>query len=229
MTDRENRRNKGNAPFDWHGEQAMARRAPTSDQIVDAALEIAARSSWEAVRLHEVAAALGITLDEVRQHFSEKEDVVEAWFDRADAAMLQAADSEGFAELPPRQRLHRLVMAWLGALEPHRRTTRQMICGKLEPGHLHIQLPGLLRVSRTVQWIREAARRDATYLRRALEETGLTSIYLATFFFWMRDDSPDSAATSRVLDRLLGCAESLDRAVYPRPHRAGASPEAERR
>jgi ubiquinone biosynthesis protein COQ9 len=187
------------------------------ERIVDAAVELGERKSWEAVRLHDVAAALGITLDDVRRHFREKEEVVEAWFDRADAAMLRLRETPGFLELAPRERLHRLIMTWLGALAPHRKVTRQMIYGKLEPGHVHFQIPGLLRVSRTVQWMREAAHRDATYLRRALEETGLTTIYLMTFFYWMNDDSPESAATARFLDGWLGLAERLDRAVYGAP------------
>ena len=39
------------------------------DQIVDTAVELGERTSWEAVRLHDVAATLGITLDDVRAHF----------------------------------------------------------------------------------------------------------------------------------------------------------------
>ncbi len=192
----------------------MATRDDVLDRIVDAALELGEQRSWEAVRLHDVADALGITLDEVRRHFREKEDVVDAWFDRADGAMLKLAESPDFPDLTPRQRLQRLIMTWLGTLAPHRKVTRQMIYGKLEPGHIHIQIPGLMRVSRTVQWMREAAHRDATYLRRALEETGLTTIYLMTFFFWMNDDTPGSASTARFLDGWLGLAERLDRAAY---------------
>jgi ubiquinone biosynthesis protein COQ9 len=184
------------------------------DKIVDTALELAGTRSWEAVRLHDIADAMKITLDEVRVHFREKEDVVDAWFDRADRAMLGLRENAEFLSLTPKLRLHRLMMAWFGALSGHRRATRQMIYGKMEPGHIHIQIPGLLRVSRTVQWMREAAHRDATYLRRALEETGLTSIYLATFFYWMNDDSPGSSRTSELLSRLLGAAETLDHLVY---------------
>jgi len=192
----------------------MPTREKTVARIVDAAVALGERSSWEAVRLHDVAAELGVSLDDVRAHFREKEDLVDAWFDRADAAMLKAGEVAGFHELPARQRLQRLILAWLDALAPHRRVTRQMIYGKLEPGHLHIQIPGLLRVSRTVQWVREAAHRDATFVRRALEETGLTTIYLATFFRWMRDESPDSVDTRRFLERSLNFAERLDRGVY---------------
>lgn len=192
----------------------MESQADIRERIVDTAIAIAERSSWEAVRLHAVAAELGVTLDDIRQHFREKEELIDAWFDRADSAMLRAAQGPDFPELTPRQRLHRLIMAWLGALAAHRRVTRQMIHGRLEPGHLHIQIPSLMRISRTVQWLREAAFRDATYLRRALEETGLTTIYLMTFARWLHDDSQDSVSTRRFLDRALAMAERLDHAVY---------------
>ena len=188
----------------------------TADQIVDTAVELGEQNSWEAVRLNDVAMALGITLDDVRAHFREKEDVVDAWFERADSAMLKVAQASDFPYLNPRQRLHRLIMAWLGALYPYRKTTRQMIFGKLEPGHIHIQVPGLIRISRTVQWMREAAGRNATYIRRALEETGLTTIYLAAFMHWMNDSSSGSAKTGRFLDNCLAIAESADRMLFAR-------------
>lgn len=208
----------------------MEAQDPDRERIVDAAIALAEQRDWESVRLHDVAARLGISLDDVRRHFREKEDLVDAWFDRADQAMLEKAAAPEFQHLSPRERLQRLIMSWLGALAAHRRVTRQMIYGKLEPGHIHIQFPGLMRVSRTVQWMREAAHRDATYVRRALEETGLTSIYLATFFYWMRDESPDAERTRRLLDRLLGAAERLDRLVYgcrlcrPAPPKESQSP-----
>jgi AcrR family transcriptional regulator len=161
-----------------------------------------------------VATALGIGLDDIRQQFREKEDLVDAWFDRADQAMLAAAAAPDFLALSTRQRLHRVIMHWLSALSPHRRVTRQMILGKLEPGHLHIQIPGLLRISRTVQWMREAAQRDTISMtRRALEETATTSIYLMTFIHWMMDDSPQSASTAAFLDRRLKEAETLARLI----------------
>ncbi|MEO8992814.1 MAG: TetR/AcrR family transcriptional regulator [Nitrosospira sp.] len=186
----------------------------TSDQIVGAAVELGEQKSWEAVRLRDVASVLEIGLDDVRAHFREKEDIVDAWFERADSVMLKAVQASDFKNLTPRERFHRLIMTWLGALYPYRKTSRQMIYGKLEPGHIHIQLPALMRISRTVQWMREAAGRDATYFRRALEETGLTTIYLTTFIHWMSDNSPGAARTGRFLDGCLSVAESLDRFVF---------------
>jgi len=192
----------------------MATHRNLRDRIVDDALALAEETHWEHVRLHDVAARLGITLNDIRTHFREKEDLTDAWFDRADAAMLARAEAPDFAALPARERIAALIMAWLEALAPHRKATRQMILGKLEFGHVHIQIPGVMRISRTVQWVREAAGRKAGFARRALEETGLTTIYLMTFVRWMNDDSPGAEHTRRFLEQRLVCAERLDRAVW---------------
>lgn len=192
----------------------MATRRNLRERIVDTALALAEESRWEQVRLHDVAARLDIPLNGIRAHFREKEDVVEAWFDRADAAMLSRAEAPGFDQLPAQERIVALILAWLEALSPHRKVTRQMIAGKLEPGHLHIQIPAAMRISRTVQWVREAAGRKTRFTRRALEETGLTTIYLMTFLRWLNDDSPGAEHTRRFLTQRLACAQRLDRAVW---------------
>ncbi|MDP1549645.1 MAG: TetR/AcrR family transcriptional regulator [Nitrosomonas sp.] len=189
------------------------------EAIVDTAVAIAERSSWEAVRLFDVATELAISLDDIRIYFREKEDLVDAWFDRADSQMLKAAETVEFLSLSPRERLHHLIITWLDALAAHRKVTRQMIGAKLEPGHLHIQIPAVMRISRTVQWVREAAQRDATFLRRALEETALTTIYLATFVYWMRDESENFQRTRDFLEQKLQMAESLDRLIYGTSHK----------
>jgi ubiquinone biosynthesis protein COQ9 len=183
------------------------------ERIVDAALTLAERRGWEAVRLHDIAAELGVPLDDIRKHFREKEEIVDAWFDRADQAMLHTCHQPEFAALTPRQRLHRLLLTWLGTLAAHKKPTRQMIANKLEPGHAHYVVGGLLRISRTVQWWREAAHRDAALPRRAIEETVLTSIYLATFTRWLADSSTDAANTAAFLDKLLAVAERTERAL----------------
>ena len=178
-------------------------------KIIDTALSLADDKGWESVRLHQVADMLNMPLDTIRQYFREKEDIVDAWFDRADEAMLNTRDSTSFSQAGTREKLHTLLMIWLNTLQPHRRVTRQMIFGKLEPGHIHYQLKGLLRVSRTVQWLREAAGITSTLPMRAIEETALTGLYLATFVKWMFDNSKDSKATSDFLNRKLNSAPGL--------------------
>lgn len=185
--------------------------ASLRDRIVDKALALAEQSgSWESVRLHQVAQALLISLDDIRVHFREKEDIVDAWFDRADSAMLAEAARPEVAAAPMRERFARTLMAWFRTLAVHRRPTRQMILNKLEPGHVHYQVCGLWRVSRTVQWWREAAGRTAALPRRAFEEVGHTGIYLATFARWMYDETEGSSRTAAFLDLLLTRAERME-------------------
>lgn len=186
----------------------------TAERILDAAIELAEHSSWEAVRLHAVARRLDLTIADIHAHYREKEEIAEAWFDRADCAMLADATQPGYAALNTRGQLQRSMLAWLDVLAPHRRVTREMLVNKLESGHLHVQIPALLRISRTVQWMREAAGRESTFVWRALEETATTAIYLRTFTHWLVDESPNSERTRALLDSELKHAESLAHCVY---------------
>ena len=184
------------------------------DRILDTALELAEQSSWESLYLHQVAGALGITLDDLHEQFSVKDELVEAWYDRADCAMLQAAQAPEFESLSVRERLHTLIMAWLDVLARHKTVSRDMLLYKLEPAHVHLQVQGVLRISRTVQWIREAALLDSTHMQRIAEEIGLTGIYLNTFVYWMFDRSDAQEKTRRFLDRKLARAERLAGSLF---------------
>lgn len=176
-------------------------------RILDCALQLAEARDWESVRLHEIAATLKVNLDDIRQYYRQKDDLVEAWFDRADAAMLEDSTSEDYLTLPPRERLQRSILCWLQALAPHQRLTGEMLLYKLEIGHVHLQVLGLLRVSRTVQWFLEAAHRQTRHVRRALEEALVTSIYLAAFGYWLRDRSAQAERSRRFLEKLLRGAD----------------------
>lgn len=195
--------------------------ADLATRILDAALELGERRGWDAVHLHEIADALDVGIAEIARHYAHKDALVEAWFDRADAALLAAPLSPGWLELGPRERLHRAILSWLGALAPHRRLTATMLRYKFQPEHPHLQVQGLLRISRTVQWIREAARLPSVGWRRELEEVALTTMFLATFACWLGDDSAGSERTRALLDRMLANAERIAR-LAPR----GAPPAA---
>jgi len=174
-----------------------------SPRILDTALKLADHQPWETIRLHDIAREMDISLDDIRVHYAQKEDLIDAWFDHADQVMLQQAARPEFLTLTPDARLEAVMMNWMEALADHHKATREMILGRLEPGHLHIQLAGLLRISRTVQWMREAAHRDASYLNRALEETVLTSIYLMAFACWLNDESDHFEQTRQLVQNLL--------------------------
>ncbi|WP_137895522.1 hypothetical protein [Ramlibacter sp. 2FC] len=180
-----------------------------AERILDSALLLGERDGWDALHLHELADLMGIALEEIHRHYGQKDDLAEAWFDRADRALLRAGEAAGWLALPVRERLSRAILAWLQALAAHRRLSIEMLRYKGQPDHLHLQLRGLLRVSRTVQWIRETACLPAVGLRRELEEAALTAIFVSTLGCWLWDDSPDAGRTRAWLDRQLLLAERV--------------------
>lgn len=189
--------------------QAERRGASPAQAILDVALDLAEATGWDNLHLHDIARESGITLAEIHHHYSDKDALAEAWFDRADEALVTLPQTLGWESFSVRKRLHRALFAWFDALAAHRRLTASMLRYKFQPEHLHLQLLGVTRISRTVQWIREAAHLDSTGLRRELEEVALTGIFLASFGCWLGDDSPNSKRTHAVLDRLLKNAERV--------------------
>ncbi|PYC29500.1 TetR family transcriptional regulator [Aquipseudomonas alcaligenes] len=181
----------------------MPRSSPSAAQILDCALDLAEHCGWEALHLHQVATALGCDLVAIAKHYRQKDDLVEAWFDRADQALLARAKGADLAALNAEKRLEELLLAWLAALAGHRALTGQMLLYKLEPGHVHLQVGGLLRISRTVQWWREAAGRQSLHLARIAEESLLTAAYLRTFVHWLRQPQADEADLRALLRRQL--------------------------
>ena len=171
--------------------------------ILDTALQLADNRSWEVLRLHEIASELNISLLQVQQHYQQKDDLVEAWYDRADANMLKAAETTKFSTLDKAARLHCLLMTWLDTLATHKAVSRDMLLYKLEPAHIHLQVLGILRISRTVQWLLESAQSKTTHLQRICEEVRLTAIYLVTFSYWMQDTSDHQNASRDFLWRKL--------------------------
>ncbi|WP_042879774.1 TetR/AcrR family transcriptional regulator [Cupriavidus necator] len=197
--------------------------AALAGRILEVALMLGERSGWDALHLYDIADDMGIGLDEIHRHYRTKDDLAEAWFERADRALVRIAAREGWAALSCRERLEQAILAWLEALAPHRQLTAQMLRYKLQPEHLHLQVQGLLHISSTVQWIRESARLPESGWRREMEEVVLTGIFLSTFGFWLRDGSPDAGRTQAWLERQLRCAErlALRRPVDKAPARSG--------
>ena len=194
-------------------------------KIVDAAIAMAEDEGWDNVRLRRVASALDITLADLGRHFRDQDAIADAWFTRARSAMLAPLEPE-FAGLPARERLKILIWRWFDALAPHREVTVQMLRTKVWPFHPHHYVPMVFNLSRTIQWLRDAAGLDAGGRRRQIEEIGLTGLFVATLAVWARDDTLGQERTRRFLDRRLARADML-MALARRRKRREREPERE--
>jgi len=181
----------------------MGQQNTLAERILDTALEQAEVSSWDSVNMHDIASTLDISLLDIKTIYPQKDDMVEAWFDRADKTILSQKTSKDFSSRDAHERLHQLMMLWLCSMKDHRRVTRQMLYYKLEPGHIHLQALGIMRISRTVQWFREAALLKTKNIHRVIEEVSLTRIYIFAFTRWLFDDSKDNVRTDHYLRSAL--------------------------
>lgn len=195
----------------------MPARASLESRMVDAAMERARAVGWGNVRLHDVADAVDRSLADVRRRFRDLDAVADAWFARADAAMLTVRDRRGFAALTPRERLSAVMWRWLESQSAYRDVVRDMLAARLYPGHPHHNVALVLALSRTVQWIREAAHLDGTGRRRQVEEIGLSALFVATVALWLRDASDGQARTRLFLERALSGADRSMAALFPAP------------
>lgn len=183
----------------------------SQDKVLQSALKLARNQHWEALRLADVAEDLQISLVALRRIIKDKENLIDLLWDQADAAMLAQCHFDDFISQSFATQFEQCVMSWLMSLHPCRQTVREMLMVRAEPGHLHIQIPTLTRVSQTVQWMRELCQRDALFFKRAAEETMLTCLFVNHVRIWLHDESENCERTRESLRRQTDRAVQLEK------------------
>lgn len=181
------------------------------DDVLQSALRLASDKHWEALRLNEIADDLQVSLADLRLIIKDKENLIDLLWDQTDAAMLNQCQSDDFLSQPFAAQFEQCAMCWLMSLHPYRQTVKEMLMVRAEPGHLHIQIPTLIRVSQTVQWMRELCQRDAVFLKRAVEESMLTGLFINHFRIWLNDDLENCQKTQESLHRQTERAVELEK------------------
>ena len=133
------------------------------ERIVDTSLMLAEqKGSWSAVRLQDVADRLSVPTPEILDHYRDLDAVADAWFLRGLKAMVGPKPAD-FLDNPEWRRIEICLLAWFDTLAEHRRASAQMLRGKLHLSHPHHWVPMVFNLSRTIQWLREAAQLPAVY------------------------------------------------------------------
>ncbi|MFQ3622645.1 MAG: hypothetical protein SNJ73_03775 [Acetobacteraceae bacterium] len=175
-----------------------------AERILDAALDRAQVVGWHDLRLHDVAADLGIPLTEVLARYRDADAIADAHFRRLLARMIAPPeDPAGFAMLTARERAERVLLRWFEAAGERRAVTLAMLREKAWPSHPHHWVPMVFNLSRLIHWVREAAQLDRGGVARMVEEVGLTQTFLAGLAAFVADRSGDLAATRRTVASAL--------------------------
>lgn len=178
----------------------MVKKADIPGHVIDTAMKLAAERGWRDLSLTEIADAAKLPLSKVYPVFPSKTAILGAFSRQIDASVLEAEEA-GAREGGAHDRLFDTLMRRFDALRPYREALGNIVCA--EAGDPVSALCGLCRLKRSMACMLEAARLSATGLRGTLRVKALAVAYLATLRVFLRDDSPDMAATMAALDRNL--------------------------
>lgn len=177
---------------------------PLSSTQLERAFATIEEKGWSRLTLADLAAALELTLVELRTLIDSKYDLISALNRHVDAAVLEECASIDVND-SPRDRLFEVLMARFDALTPYRDALGMMAFSVRSDlrlaamTHKHLQ--------RSMDWMLEAAGLGEGGLCGKLRQNGLTVVYIRTSMAWLNDGSEDLSATMKALDQALEDAE----------------------
>jgi len=186
----------------------------TRELIVETALRLFRERGFEATTMRAIAAEAGVSVGNAYYYFSSKEQLVQAYYDQAQAEHEEACREVLQAERALAARLRGVLRAWVRISEPYHPFAVKFFKHAAEPGN------PLSPFSRESAPAREAAialyrevvegsddRIDAE-LRRELPEL-LWLLWMGVVLFWVHDDSPGCERTYRLIDRVVPIVDRL--------------------
>ncbi|HST37718.1 MAG TPA: COQ9 family protein [Allosphingosinicella sp.] len=162
----------------------------------------AAFDGWGERALAMAAAEMGIPGDRARLAFpGGAVEMIDAWFDTIDKALLAAFPPERIAALKIRERIRDLVLFRLEAAAPHREALRRAVGTLAMPRNA----PQAAKLAwRSADRIWRLAGDTATDFNHYSKRAILVGVYGSTLLVFLDDASEDMAETRAFLDRRIG-------------------------
>lgn len=191
------------------------------DKLIDAAMMLSTEQPWSSVTVRDIVEAADVPLSDFVANFSGKQDVLTAFARRVDGIVM-ASEADWDSEETPRDRLFDIMMRRFDALTPYKGAIKALMReARRNPS---LAMGGGCQVSRSMQWMLEAAGiSNAGPLSRA-RTSALSLAYLSVLRTWLQDDSVDQATTMAALDAQLRRLEELAQSVQRPFSRGGFNP-----
>jgi len=169
-------------------------------------LALAPFDGWSRHMLCEAARRAGISESEATRAFPRgAESCIDYFFAQQDVALTTQFPEGSLSSLRVPQRIETLIMARLAALAPHREAVRRAASLRLLPWNAPHAVKSL---AHTADLLWRLAGDRATDFNYYTKRMTLAGVYLATFTYWMNDQSEHLATTREFLKkRLMSVAE----------------------
>jgi len=159
----------------------------------------AAFDGWSDAAMAMAAEELGVPPARARLAFpGGQAQMIDAWFDGIDKAMLDAFPAERIAAMKIRDRIRELVLFRFEAMRPHREALRRALAILAMP---HNALEAARLAWRAADRIWRTAGDTATDFNHYSKRAILIGVYGSTTLVFLDDESDDLAATRAFLDR----------------------------
>lgn len=161
----------------------------------------AAFDGWTEQALARAAGELGVPADRARLAFpGGAAQMVDAWFDALDKAMVDAFPPERIAALKVRERIRDLILFRLEAVTPHREALRRALAMLAMPRNA---LEAARLAWRSADRIWRLAGDEATDFNHYSKRAILIGVYGSTSLVFLDDESEGMAQTRAFLDRRI--------------------------
>ncbi len=161
----------------------------------------AAFDGWSDEAVAMAAGELGVPAERARLAFRGGQvEMIDAWFDAIDKAMLDAFPPERIAAMKMRERIRELILFRLEAIRPHREALRRAVAILAQPQNL----PDGARLAwRAADRIWRLAGDTATDFNHYSKRAILVGVYGSTSLVFLDDESADLAGTRAFLSRRI--------------------------
>ena len=185
--------------------QPSTKAAETALKILDAALDLFRTQGFDSATMREIAASAGVATGAAYYYFASKDAIVMAFYQRSCLEM-QPKIKEALA--PARtleSRLRALIRVKLDYFSPNRAVLRALLRNGADPAHpLSPFSPQTKEIRDTdIEWFRVILADCGTRIPRDLEPhlpRVLWFFQMGVIFFWVTDESPNQARTTRLLE-----------------------------
>jgi ubiquinone biosynthesis protein COQ9 len=182
------------APLDMNLDELRAALAPRLPAH-------AAFDGWSERALERAADELGVPADRARLAFpSGAVEMIDAWFDAQDVAMLAAFPADRIAALKIRERIRDLILFRLNSALPHREALRRAAAILAMPQNAPA---GATLAWRSADRIWRLAGDTATDFNHYSKRAILIGVYASTLLVFLDDADEDLAETRAFLDRRI--------------------------
>lgn len=170
----------------------------------------AAFDGWTEKALARAAAELGVPADRATLAFpGGATQMIDAWFEAQDKAMLAAFPPERIAALKIRDRIRELILFRLAGAQPHREAQRRAVAILAMPQNA----PTAAKLAwRGADRIWRLAGDEATDFNHYSKRAILVGVYGSTLLVFLDDESADLAETNAFLDRRIGDVMRFEKA-----------------